>query len=50
MDYVAVTNKYADLIRNNGGEIKLSSKLISVKRDVKDLIALRNPSDNFDDN
>ena len=38
VDYVAVTNKYADLIRNNGGEIKLSSKLISVKRDVKDLI------------
>ncbi len=38
VDYVAVTNKYADLIRNNGGEIKLSSKLISVKRDGKDLI------------
>jgi len=38
VDYVAVTNKYADLIRNNGGEIKLNSKLTSVKRDGKDLI------------
>ncbi len=38
VDYVAVTNKYADLIREIGGDIKLNSKLISVKRDVKDLI------------
>ena len=38
VDYVAVTNKYADLIRDKGGEIKTSSKLTSVKRDGKDLI------------
>jgi L-2-hydroxyglutarate oxidase len=38
VDYVAVTNKYADLIRNNDGEIKLNSKLTSVKKDGKDLI------------
>jgi L-2-hydroxyglutarate oxidase len=38
VDYVSVTNKYADLIREIGGDIKLNSKLISVKRDVKDLI------------
>ena len=38
VDYVAVTNKYADLIREKGGEIKLSSKLFSVKKDGKDLI------------
>jgi (S)-2-hydroxyglutarate dehydrogenase len=38
VDYVAVTNKYAELIREKGGEIKLNSKLTSVKRDGKDLI------------
>ena len=38
VDYVAVTNKYADLIREKGGEIKIKSKLISVKRDGEDLI------------
>ena len=38
VDYVAVTNKYADLIREKGGEIKTKSKLVSVKRDGKDLI------------
>ncbi|MFZ1280104.1 MAG: L-2-hydroxyglutarate oxidase [Ignavibacteriaceae bacterium] len=38
VDYVAVTNKYAELIREKGGEIKTNSKLISVKRDSKDLI------------
>lgn len=38
VDYVAVTNKYAELILHNGGEIKLNSKLNSVKRDAKDLI------------
>ena len=38
VDYVAVTNKYADLIRDKGGEIKTNSKLASVKRDGKDLL------------
>ena len=38
VDYVAVTNKYADLIRNNSGELKLNSKLTLVKKDGKDLI------------
>ncbi len=38
VDYVAVTNKYADLIREKRGEIKTNSKLKSVKRDGKDLI------------
>ena len=40
VDYVAVTNKYADLIRNNGGEIKINSKLTSVKKDGNDLILI----------
>jgi L-2-hydroxyglutarate oxidase len=40
VDYVAVTNKYADLIRNDGGEIKLNAKLTSVKREGKDFILL----------
>lgn len=38
VDYIAVTNKYAELIRNYGGEIKLNSKLNGVKSDGKDLI------------
>jgi L-2-hydroxyglutarate oxidase len=38
VDYVAVTNKYAWLIREKGGEIKTNSKLVSIKRDDKDLI------------
>jgi len=38
VDYIAVTNKYADLIREKGGEIKTNSKLVSVKRNGKDLI------------
>lgn len=38
VDYVAVTNKYADLIRDKGGEIKTNSKLTTVKKDSKDLI------------
>jgi L-2-hydroxyglutarate oxidase len=38
VDYVAVTNKYADLIREKGGEIKTKSKLVSVKRDGNDLV------------
>ena len=40
VDYVAVTNKYADLIREKGGEIKTDSKLTSVKRDGNDLVLL----------
>ena len=40
VDYVAVTNKYADLIREKGGEIKTDSKLTSVKRDGSDLVLL----------
>ena len=40
VDYVAVTNKYADLIREKGGEIKTDSKLTSVKKDGSDLILL----------
>ena len=38
VDYVSVTNKYAELIREKGGEIKTNSKLTSVKRNGKDLI------------
>ncbi len=38
VDYVAVTNKYAELIREKGGEIKTSSKLSSTKNDGTDLI------------
>ncbi len=38
VDYVAVTNKYAELIREKGGVIKTNSKLVSVKRDGKDLM------------
>jgi (S)-2-hydroxyglutarate dehydrogenase len=38
VDYVAVTNKYAEIIKSKGGEIQLNSKLNSVKRDGKDLI------------
>lgn len=38
VDYVAVTNKYADLIREKGGVIKTNSILVSVKRDGKDLM------------
>ena len=40
VDYVAVTNKYADLIRNNGGEIKTNAKLTSVKKAESDLVLL----------
>lgn len=38
VDYVAVTNKYAELILEKGGKIKTNSKLISIKRDGKNLI------------
>jgi L-2-hydroxyglutarate oxidase len=40
VDYVAVTKKYAEIIREKGGEIKTNSKLVSVKRDGKDLILI----------
>ncbi len=40
VDYVAVTNKYADLIRDKGGEININSKFTSVKKDGADLILL----------
>jgi (S)-2-hydroxyglutarate dehydrogenase len=40
VDYVAVTNKYADLIREKGGEIKTDSKLTSVKKNGSDLVLL----------
>lgn len=40
VDYVAVTNKYAELISEKRGEIKFNSKLTSVKRDAKDMILL----------
>ncbi len=38
VDYVAVTNKYAELIKKTGGEIKTNSRLIDVKSDGKDLV------------
>ncbi len=38
VDYVTVTNKYADLIREKGGEIRIKSKLVSVKKDGNDLV------------
>ncbi len=40
VDYVAVTNKYAELIKAKGGAIKTSSKLTSIKKDGKDFILL----------
>lgn len=38
VDYVAVTNKYAELIRNSSGEIKTNSRLVDVKADGKNLV------------
>jgi len=38
VDYTAVTNKFAQLIIQKGGKIKIKSKLISVKKDGNDLI------------
>lgn len=38
VDYTLVTNKYAELIRNNGGIIKTNSKVTSVKKDGKEFI------------
>lgn len=40
VDYIAVTNKYADLIKKLGGQIRLNSPLSSVKIDGKELILL----------
>jgi len=40
VDYVAVTNKYAELIKSLGGEIKTDTKLTSVIRDRNDLVVL----------
>lgn len=40
VDYVAVTNKYAALICEKGGEIKTNAKLTSVKKDGSDLVLL----------
>lgn len=38
VDYIAVTNKYAELIKKAGGEIKTNSRLIDVKEDGKELV------------
>lgn len=38
VDYVAVTNKYAELINFYGGEIKLNSKLNSVVKDRNEFV------------
>ena len=38
VDYIAVTNKYADLIKEKDGEIRTQAKLISVEKDGKDLM------------
>jgi L-2-hydroxyglutarate oxidase len=40
VDYVVVTNKYATLIREKGGEINTNAKLTSVKKDGSDLVLL----------
>lgn len=40
VDYVSVTNKYAELIREKGGEIITNSKLVSVKNDSNDFILI----------
>jgi L-2-hydroxyglutarate oxidase len=38
VDYITVTNKYAELIIGNGGEIKTNAKLTSVKKVESDLV------------
>ena len=38
VDYVAVTNKYAELINADGGEIKLNSKVNSVAKDRNEFV------------
>jgi L-2-hydroxyglutarate oxidase len=45
VDYVAVTNKYAELIQAQGGDIQLNSKLLSAKREVNDLILSMNQNE-----
>ncbi|MGQ9799453.1 MAG: L-2-hydroxyglutarate oxidase [Ignavibacterium sp.] len=40
VDYVAVTNKYAELILKNGGEIKLNAKASSIKVNCNEIIVL----------
>ena len=45
VDYIAVTNKYAELINSLGGEIILNSKLNSIKKDNKDLILYTNDNE-----
>lgn len=42
VDYVSVTNKYADLLREKNGEIKTNSKLNSVKKDGNDFVLITN--------
>ena len=38
VDYIKVTEKYAELIKANGGEILTNSKLLAVQQEGKDLI------------
>lgn len=38
VDYVAVTNKYAKLIIKNGAEIKLNSKVVSIKVNCNQIV------------
>ncbi len=38
VDYVAVTNKYSELIRDNDGVIKTNSKVTSAKKDGKEFV------------
>ena len=45
VDYIAVTNKYAELINSLGGEIILNQKLNSIKKDNKDLILYTNDNE-----
>jgi L-2-hydroxyglutarate oxidase len=42
VDYVAVTNKYAELIKSQGGEIKTDSRITSVVGDKTDIVLLTN--------
>jgi L-2-hydroxyglutarate oxidase len=42
VDYVAVTNKYAELIKSQGGVIKTDSRITSVVGDKTDIVLLTN--------
>jgi L-2-hydroxyglutarate oxidase len=42
VDYVAVTNKYAELIKSQGGEIKTDSRITSVVGGKTDIVLLTN--------